>query len=262
MVACLLSWTMSNDVAATTCPAVAYRVLPAPLRPAPRTTHVWLTAPLAWAGTSLTLRPAPVGVAAPLDIALDRRDAPGPEETTIELAPRAPLAARTRYELRAAGGAASPPRILSTFVTSEALDDAPPAWSAKLRIRPAIAADPRVVQLVEPRAPTVVLDGDLAADAGSPADAILFGVWIAGPSVAIDYARPPTTYLRQDQRARVVGPGGAVTLALALGAADACSPVNFAFPAASTRLGVVALDLAGNRSAAAEITLPALPSSP
>jgi hypothetical protein len=261
---------MSNDVAATTCPAVVYRVLPAPLRPAPRTTHVWLTAPLAWAGISLTLRPATVGAAStpavPRDVALalDRRDAPGPEETTIELAPRAPLAARTRYELWAAAGGASPPRILSTFVTSEALDDAPPAWSAKLRIRPAIAADPRVVQLVEPRAPTVVLEGDLAADAGSPDDAILFGVWIAGASGAIDYARPPSTYLRQDLRARLVGPGGAVTLALALGSGsgDACSPVNFAFPAASTRVGVVALDLAGNRSAAAELTLPALPSSP
>ncbi len=73
--------------------------------------------------------------------------------------------------------------------------------------------------------------------------ASLFAVWAGPVDGEIDYDKPPLTYVAARGRT------------LVLGHASACSVNNFDFPsgAKSIRIGVVAVDMAGNRSAPGEV---------
>jgi hypothetical protein len=255
-----------EHAAATICVSAAV-MWPAPLAPAAIDSHVWLTLASDWdsgEGRELVLRSARVTGAPAVTIPVLRRDTPGHRETTIELAPSVPLVANTRYEVWMVGPShAGPPRFVSTFKTSAARDRLAPAWSGRVALERYFdpARRPGTIDVSLPSARTLWLTTDLATDDNDPAAPVLFGLWLADASGVFAYDRPAAAYLRQDPRARMLArPGSQPTVSLRLGGGGGavdCDVSNFDIPAdtRSLRVGVRALDLAGNATTATELTV-------
>jgi len=129
------------------------------------------------------------------------------------------------------------PAVVGGFTTGTARDDAAPTWAGMTGASwKTLPATPGTCQTGRAH---VVLEHTPAKD--GEGDRVLYGIWTAEPSAKIDYAIPPRAYA-VDWNGR-----------LALGPASTCVPSSVDLPAAGgLRLGVKAIDRAGNASAASE----------
>jgi hypothetical protein len=201
---------------------------------APLNAHLWIVGlPIELnSGASLSLVSSPGAPAAP---AFDLRAWEG--SVLLEVVPRAPLAAGTRYELWAsprkapwepAGRPRHPPVLLGTFRTGTDVDVTPPSAPVLVRAvrRPAFASC------------SASLGIEVATPATDPqGGAVLYAVWFASADGRVAYEVPPDA----------IAPYAAETRSLEL--------EDPAHALVGLHLGVRALDLAGNLGPPAEVTV-------
>ena len=202
---------------------------------APRNAHVWVRGAMPELNAGATFALVAPGSAEPPPL-LDMRQWVYGE--LFELVPRAPLAAGARYDLWARphkapwapnGAAAPSPVLLGTFRTGTGTDTTPPAAPA---VRNAIlrpqAASCRAALLLQ-----------VAPDV-TPGGGVLYAVWIGDRTGHIAYETPPTELASIEQ---VSFDRSESTLEL------------LAAPKTGSRVGVRALDEAGNLSDPVERTV-------
>ena len=251
---------------ACSCRMPTILVLPGPQDPAPTNTHVWIEVP--WAALApdtrldaltFTVRerrdkPAPAPKRGrrkpppppPAPVEVERRDLVGPAVGFVELAPKAPLAARKRFEvvMARAGGKEA---VVGELVTGADADAAAPTWGGVAKATYVHA--PAVCCNCTTGNPYAVL-ALASAPAGSPPEPVVYAVWTAPEGGAkIDYQQPPAAWAQDS--------GGS----LLVGDASTCTPANLAFPAAAAvkggklRLGVRPIDRAGNPGDPSEVVV-------
>jgi len=164
---------------------------------------------------------------------------------TVELVPSAPLAPRSVYEVWLVDRSPFARTILAgAFRTGAERDASPPVWGG--------LTGARVDDPMWPHA-TITLAGDCGESlyvdlSGPPASdegPVLYGVWTSAATDALDYSAPPVAILR----------AGSTSTFLSIGRLG-CWPVEVPLPKAdSLRVGVVAIDLAGKRSAPSDLVL-------
>jgi len=256
------------------------RVVPLPMGPvAPINTHVRATLHAGWeqrafctvedagevcpAGAfEIVLRHAPGALALEGAIAVARQDSRLADRVTVTFAPLAPLAANSRFELvyRDRNGKIAP-RILGTFATGALADTTAPRWIGVSEyfldgVVPAPAPGSKVVTVAEECAePTVVFASAASAtDDQSPEGAIRYGLWATpDPAAVIEYSEPALAYLVGDRSVPSPRTSAALRITLPIGS----SKLPFALPQSKgrTKVGIRAVDLAGNRSAPSELVV-------
>jgi hypothetical protein len=227
---------------ACSCAMPTVRVTPGPGDgPAPLNTRIRLEFPLSgWLGDH-NLRPEDVAItvrAGKAVVEVERKIVGDGEIRVVELTPKKRLLPQTHYQvsMTVAGAKES---SLGEFVTGTAEDTVAPTWKgigrAELVHKPAVCCDCSTGD------PYVLVTVGEAG--GEPAArALRWAVWLGDPAGKIDYGAPPA--------ALVTSTSGY----LWLGHASICSPANLALPRArSMRLGIKAVDLAGNQSDASEV---------
>jgi hypothetical protein len=238
---------------ATTCAASpGFPVFwPQPSSIAPINTHVSLELPERWrasmpGGAALVLVAAPTPnnrAPAPLAIAMrEQTIALATPIARIDLAPTALLTPYARYEVRMVDAShRAPDRIIATFTTGSVNDTDPPRWSAAAKARYVPAPPPGlgIGAMI-----TIDLD-DGATDNLEMAVAMRYGIWVARGAGKIDYSTLPALIL--------FFPPSAPPLSFTIGE-HACDPraISVDAPTPITRVGVRAIDSAGNMSTPAE----------
>jgi hypothetical protein len=166
---------------------------------------------------------------------------------TLEIWPVAPLAPNAFYVVARRGepaeakSPAGSPSLRADFKTTDQIDTTPPSWagaSAARYLAQGVAGDRSSCAVHEP---VIEIDAAEPKDDDTPATAIVLGVWLAGPTGAFDYAAAPAVIAR-------IGSGHAY-----LGRTSYCSESDFPARKAALKLGLRALDLAGNASAPSEV---------
>jgi hypothetical protein len=266
-----LLWSVSDARAICGRPPSA-QVTPYPRAKAPRNARVFLDLGSQWRtpwcattneprdrceGSAFDLRLRPAAAHAP-DVAIELREQASPDGTYVDLVPRAPLDANQRYEVwrvDRAGNLSS--RIVGTFVTTAAIDTTPPAWRGVTRATFAGAAPPRA-GVITVRSECDV-DSDIAIDAPPASDdqaawhAVRYAVWIADAKGAIAYDAPPFAREAPDAY-RVIADAPPASIRIAIAVPAWHEPeTQGARPRGKRRIGVRAVDLAGNASAPSEI---------
>lgn len=188
-------------------------------------------------------------------VTVTRRTSGAADRHLVELIPSAPLRARTRYAVELVPKVPFRPTVryytkvgprhkdlpnaVSVFTTSDLTDITPPARPG---IRKGHLAPP--IPSVDCGTGKSFLTLELGA-APPAADAILYAIWVVEPAAKPDYTQTPLTYV-QPWRGHLV-----------LGHSTYCQSANFIIPAHldRIRLGVQAVDQAGNPSARDEIEL-------
>jgi hypothetical protein len=220
------------------------KVLPGTRDPAPTNTHLLLEVPLAGYLEEHNIKPdnlqvtlrGPKGT-----VPLDVRRWGDAGFRWVELVPKLNLAPNTRYTAQVSvdNGKDS---YLGQVTTGDGPDQTSPAFEG-------VSKGVLVKQWPHPGGcatgrPFVVLTlGDVKDDT-APAAAIRFHVWLADDKGGIDYSRPPT--------ATVAARGGEIWL----GQPFLCTPETFVVPdRPSFKVGVKAVDLAGNMSEPSETVI-------
>jgi hypothetical protein len=234
LIVCAACATLATTHASRACEVLAPDfVLPASPA-APLNVHLWFMGlPLELSsGASLSLVSSPGAPPAP---AVDMRVWEG--SMLLEIVPRAPLAARTRYELwasphrapwEASTRPAHPPVLLGTFRTGGDVDVTPPSAPVLARVvrRPAFTSC------------SASLGIEIATPAADPqGGAVLYAVWFAGADGHVAYDAPPDA----------IAPYAAETRSLEL--------QDPAHALVGLHVGVRAFDLAGHLSPPAELTV-------
>ena len=179
------------------------------------------------------------------------------ELATVELVPDAELDDGGRYEIAHVDASGrTPSRLLGAFTTDAERDTTPPAFAG---LRDATAHPPRqqqrgkvIVLMAECEAPGVELVGPSAAtDDATPAELMRYALWYSDDTKAkLDYASPPRAYL--------AGATDSRTHELHLWWGGFEMRTAYERPAKGVRarrVGVRAVDLAGNMSAASEVVV-------
>lgn len=231
----------------------------APLNTHERITLVktWRTQPIACSGALgtpaagackparmvLVLRTAPVAGKPMKEVPTDVRESVSAEIATVELVPRTLLAPNTRYDVwHEAESDAHTRRVVATFVTSDITDLVPPNFRG-------IKSAHRVTSALECETDGVVVSVWAATDSVTPAAQLRYGVWVPQGDATIDYNAPPTLIVAAETlQGRIPDPS---TVQLSLGA-GALPDLAVPKGARTLRLGIRALDLAGNASPASE----------
>jgi hypothetical protein len=166
--------------------------------------------------------------------AVERRFATG-GVAVIELAPLAPLAPSTQYEVAIVDPDEYPSTlVIGTFKTGTAADTAAP------RLKTGGAAEAhRNVRFgggdCSIRGPWIDVMGAEAEDPSRPKAQILWGVWSSDPSGKIDASKPPAT---------ILGPWRG---RLTIGQRSLCDPHAFTLPDSGVfSFGIAPIDEAGN----------------
>jgi hypothetical protein len=245
--------TLSSSTRGETCscmPPVAW-VAPGPLDPAPVNAHLFVTfdehAPFCVGmncvptEASIALRAAAHDAVAAKAIAMHvtRKTKMG-NFVHQELAPDAPLAPKTRYEvlmLDALGK--SPVRVVGTFVTTSAADHVAPEWSA-------------IIEEAELRHPSGMIDcgeGDslvMRVPPAKDASTVRWEIYVAPGDATIDWSKQPSGVVFPTE---IYGNGN---LQLTIGD-DPGAPSVPLPKASSVRVGVRPIDVAGNVGKEAEV---------
>jgi hypothetical protein len=227
---------------ACSCQRPQIEVWPVATVAAPTNTHVWLAyppaagAPPAAADLGLRVR----GASPPVPVAIDVRESGAASRRVYELIPRAPLTARTRYEVTAARADGKPAEVIGEITVGEKADETPPAWEGIERARlfhpPAHCCDCSTGDAY------VVLDLRPPTDDATSAERLVWAVWLGDGKGKIDFAQPPVT---------TVAAWGST---IVLGHKSSCAPANLVFPPKGrARVGLRPLDLAGNAGKPSEI---------
>lgn len=199
----------------------------------------------------LELRAAPRNGGPPFSIPFTGAHSESGAFATEVLRPASPLAAGL-YEIRAVERSARvEPKVVAIFKVAGEPDRLAPTWTGLTSARWVRRARAGSV-VIEPEcgAPLIQLEGARATDDMTSDVAVSFAIWLAQPGAAIDYARPPLLYARADELGS--------TLRIALGNTEettsnfATAAANAKTPYPAIKLGVRAVDLAGNMSAPSE----------
>ena len=193
------------------------------------------------------------------------------QERIVEVVPREPLPRGRHFEVILTPPRGQP-RRLGGFTVGVALDSTPPVWqgiaSGRLAgqrpLPPPGAVGAIVVESSAERGhPWLAAEAPAASDSSgpgsTPAAAIVYGIWVAPTTgETIDYARPPLSYVFRRKGLILAGRDTAYP------ENDLCDlPLLSLPPEQSTwRVGIRAVDWAGNASAASEVTLNAGPPAP
>jgi hypothetical protein len=159
----------------------------------------------------------------------------------VELVPVAQLSPSTTYEVIATQPERSdvPARTIGAFRTGTDLDVAAPVWNGVTRATLA----PQTKGKWGPSGPTATFHFGAAGDESTPNEELRFGVWLPDAQGRFDYSKAPATYASAHGLGQFVLSGG-----------RPCGWATFRFPII-TRVGVRAVDLAGNQGSASEVRL-------
>lgn len=162
----------------------------------------------------------------------------------VELSPKQPLAADTRYEVLAAADEQGKEGVVGTFTTAAAADTTAPTWKG---ISKAVYVHAKAVCCdCSTGSPYAVLTIAEAADDTTAVDELRYAVWTADAATGkVDTTQPPAILVR--------GYGGS----LSLGWPSGCTAANYVFPDKPVKLllAVAAVDAAGNMTAPSEIVV-------
>ena len=174
-------------------------------------------------------------------VAVRRVDLGAGEQRQVELTPVARLRRHTSYEIVVDHPERRdvPTRTLGPFRTGADVDVAAPVWNGVTKATLA----PRSNGKWGPSGPTATFHFGAAGDESTANEELRFGVWLPDGQGRFDYAKPPTTYASAHGGGQFVLTGGAP-----------CGWATFRFPI-TTRLGVRAIDLAGNMGSPSEVRL-------
>jgi hypothetical protein len=209
------------------------------------------------------LRLRAAGATEPLPVGL--RESTSGEIATVAMVPSAPLAANMRFEIVYAElDDREPSRVVATFMTGERIDDKPPVWSGVTTV--ANVGEWPAASSAKPKPPkrgVITLDTDLlcsgpgiaftgaasATDDDTRSEDLRYAIWIGDPDGPIDYTAPPLAYERGTRA--LLRPSGSL---LSVQFGGRLPPNDFSFPAGKrvAKVGLRAIDLAGNTSAASE----------
>jgi hypothetical protein len=240
----------------------------------------------------LALRPTPGGGIAHDEVPVDQREFVGGSVATVELTPRGPLRANQHYEVRLAETADHEKgRVVGLFVTGDRFDVAPPRWdvvvSAANSAPSSVAQDDALesqrgsfnLGWYECGLPALwVAVRGLPRDDATALRDMRFLVWIS-ETAAIDSTRPPAAYVTEWETNNVGNMDPQKQFSISVGRTDSAG--NFqqrsdldpradftgwwnnldppGTSAASLRVGVRAVDLAGHTSGPVEATIPLHP---
>jgi hypothetical protein len=193
-------------------------------------------------------------------------------ERIVELVPRQPLLPGRRYQIVVSRGARTAVAHTSVFTTGASNDATPPMWkgvnAGRVVDAPRIFAYTpgrpevrRITSSADRDHPWIAVEAPEASDDGTPSASLQYGAWIAGGTGVIDYSKPPLTYVSWREGHLLLGRDEAYP------EDDLCDLPMVPFPrdAGRFRLGLRAVDWAGNRSTPSEIVLDATrvtPSAP
>jgi hypothetical protein len=172
-------------------------------------------------------------------VAVDYRPGGAAALAVIEMVPIAKLDSNTTYEVVMVKGQGAPTPV-GSFATGKTALTGTPAFQgiAKAGYYKAVP----VCCMCQTEDPYAVIELKDKIDENR-AKQIRFGVWMSDAAGKIDYKKPPTTYSSAREN-------------LYLGHPSICGSANFTFPKQKAlKLGVKLVDLAGNASAASEVTL-------
>jgi len=178
------------------------------------------------------------------------------ELRVVELVPEGVLRPETVYEVRAIeAGLRDVETVVGSFVTGTGTDLQAPEWRGvrrgvlvkKRRPRRSKRDAARRADPASPCArtePYAVLVADPAADSDTPGPALLYAVWMPSAGRGLDTSRAPSAYLPAHDGK------------IMLGSSSSCDPLHLVLPRRGrVKLGVAAVDPAGNQSAPVEVSL-------
>jgi hypothetical protein len=223
---------------ACSCGMPKIHISPGETLTAPVNTHVFVWIPLnvtKYEKVDVKLRKKGGGV-----VDAERKRLGSASVDVLEFVPKAQLTAKTTYEVVATYKDKTE-EVVGKLTTGDAKATKVPAWKGVVSsktVKEKVACC--MCQTGEMFAQVEVGDGSKDAD-----DSLEhYAVWIAGADGKVDYARSPSTIVN----------GSFDTLWL--GHASTCGSANFRMPASGKlKLGLKKIDVAGNTSAASEITL-------
>jgi hypothetical protein len=212
-------------------------------------------------------------------VTAERRVFGMPGDRIVELVPQQPLAPGGRYEIVIATRHEAPPwrrgrgvvkpsprRHVSPFIAGPSIDETPPIWTGVTGVE---VAGRRDWKMVKPdgtvviweddgrSAPWLVVRAPAATDDATPEWALSYGVWVADQAGRVDYARLPLSHLSWRNGRILAGRDEAVP------ERSMCDVATF--PSldprrpSPLRIGLRAIDWAGNVSAPSEVVLDAKP---
>lgn len=233
-------------------------------RVAPLNAHVRLELPATWRTTALdcskpsdapppsacrpgrfelVLRPALTSRTEGNDVATTKRESVLADAGTVELIPTRLLVAHTRYEVWLQDDSTTHrSRIVAIFTTGDAVDRQAPTWSGITRAF-------RHHDLGECERDEIAILAPPASDDQTPASQIRYGIWIGRGQGRIDYDAPPLTYAESSPIVQRAGVDRA-EVGLSLGSEAVVRPGE-----RFLKIGLRALDLAGNASTPSETTV-------
>lgn len=226
-----------REAEACSCAAPRVRISPEDVdAPTNSTVVVWLPSYVGKASEiSFSLRKKVNGE----QVAVDYRPTGAAGLAVIEMLPRAKLDPGTTYEVVMVKGQDAP-RPVGSFATGKSAHTGAPQFAGVAKAG-YFKAVPVCCMCMTDQPYALIELKEQFDEARSTT--IRIGVWLADDKGRIDYTKPPTTYLRASDH-------------LYLGNPSTCSPPNFTFPVRkATKLGIKLVDLAGNASGAAEVTL-------
>ncbi len=201
----------------------------------------------------LELRAAPANGQPPRSIPFTVTHSESGAFATEVLRPASPLVVGL-YEVRAVEHSARvAPLVIALFRVGGEPDRLAPTWAGLTSarwVRRAHGIGGAVVVELECGSPLILLEAARAMDDMTSDGAVRFAIWLAQPGAAIDYTTPPLLYATADE----LGP----TLKISLGSTEestsnlAPSGMDAKTPYPTRKLGVRAVDLAGNMSAPSE----------
>jgi len=225
---------------------------------APLNARPVLVAPAAWRGSKpLVLATAPRVGQPRTRVELRERAWTSAGHERIELTPAKELSPATVYQLESSTG-----DVFGVFTTGAKPDTTPPTWaglsSGRLWQPPQRG---RPVQIPgECGDDLITLEASAAAtDDQTPAADLRYALWAGDAKAPLDYKAPPRTWIRADfeeQKRLTPASRGTPRFYLLFGSTEA-ELMDFELPKTRPlKIGIKAIDLAGNESAASELSLP------
>jgi hypothetical protein len=228
---------------------------------APLNANVVMTMPSDWrAKSALTIKTAPAPGKPRVAVAAKERAWVTVTVERVELVPEAALSPSTAYEVWNARG-----EILGAFRTGTTADTTAPTWGGlksghTYRITPISNVGGHKVITIDMECGEGLLDlfmDAYAEDDQTPASSVRYALWAAAPPRAIDYTTPPLGWLTisPEQQKLAMRPGTPPSYMLDYGTTESYSN-DVVLPAIRPlKVGVRAIDLAGNATAPSELTV-------